>query len=381
MAVEIGTISKRRPVVGGNNGWWKRLERWMGIKAAFSVKRRVSFYRRLAKFAGRGVPVPEAIEGMWTRYEGRNSAERHVFREIYMRLDNGSTVSAAMGEYIPAVERTLIQAGETSGTLQTGFEMAAVLADGARRMRTAIATKLMEPIILVLMMVGILVVATYFVIPVFLQLDPNVDQWPFTPRMLHHIAFYIREWGIVTLVVAIAVGFWLKHIVPRWTGNVRRFCDKHVPPFTVYRAYTNAGFLLALGELTRNGTPIADAVQIMAPVSSPWLRWHLSAMAARLADGVEPGRAIDVGMLDQATMDDVEDYMRAASFSDALAALGEDAVEDGIARVNRAVSVVFGLTLTAVGFVMILIAVGPMMLAQHKMDQVKGGPNAMEIGK
>lgn len=352
------------------------LERWWGSKTAFGVKARVSLYKRLAKFAGRGTPVQEALEGMWQRYERRKDMQRHVFREIYMRLDDGEAVGLVMTDYVPASEAILIRAGEAAGSLETGFKIAAVIADGARSMRAAIWKKLAEPILLTVMLAAVLILATYYVMPSLLTLAPNVESWPAAPKMLHDIAFFVRDWGLVTLVALVAGGIGLRWLVPNWTRKGRAFCDRYIPPFTIYRGYSNAGFLLALGELTRNGTPIPDAVEMMLETGSPWLRWHLHKILRRLVDGVEPGRAIDVGMLDQTTMDEVEDYMRSSSFTDALASLGEDAVEEGIQKVNRATMAVLGISLVGVAFVMALIAIGPMMLGMHKMDQMGPGAKA-----
>lgn len=370
---DAATTETKTSFSAGGGGVFVRIDAWLGRVFGFGNSARVSLYRRLSKFANRGVPVPQALDGMWQRLEARKDSRRHCYRDLIRKLYEGASVAKVFSGYVPETERVLIAAGERSGTLASGFEMAATVADGAKQMRSLVRSKLSEPLILVIALVAVLVVMTIFVLPPLVTLSPDTAHWPWTARLLYLIATATRAVGIYILLFGITLGIVVVRSLPRWTGKTRGWFDRHIPPYTLYRAYQNATFLLALGELTRNGTPITEAIQLMDGVAMPWMRSHLNKMMVRMHEGFEPGRAIDTGMLDQTTMDDVEDYMRAGTFSDAISAIGQDAVDDGIKRVAKAAGVVFGISLFSVGFVMFLMSVGPMMLTMQKFDAMQPG--------
>lgn len=348
-------------------------EAWLGRVTGFGVKKRASLYKRMSKFTRRGVSVPQAIEGMWQRSTARNDAVRHCYGDILRLLMDGKSVANSMERYLPPTERVLIAAGERTGQLGSGFEMAAAVADGAKRMRGEVTNKLFEPAILVFALIAVMIVITVYVTPPLLEISPDPHTWPMAPKVLYYVSEFVRGWGIITAVLLVILGVVVTRSIPRWTGPTRVRFDKYIPPYTLYRAYQNASFLLALGELTRTGTPVTEAIGLMERVASPWMRWHLNRMIVRMHEGFAPGNAIDTGMLDQDTMDDVSDYMKAGSFSDAITSIGEDAVEDGVAKVGRTAGWIFGISLALVGFMMVMMSIGPMQFVGQKFDQMQGG--------
>ena len=80
-------------------------------------------YYDMATLLDAGVPILRCLDIM---IQGRQGYLKHAFTQIRDSLSHGSSLSESMGRYrrvFPEMDRMLIQAGETSGTVGDSLKM------------------------------------------------------------------------------------------------------------------------------------------------------------------------------------------------------------------------------------------------------------------
>ena len=353
----------------------ERIERFLG-RRKFGVRERKRFYEKLERFTRRGHPQEVALVGMWQRCLRTKDVRRHMFLDMLTDLKEGKPFSEAVAPFIPPSERLMVKSGELVGEYAQGFRQAAVIADGVGRMHGALRAQLAYPIVLLTAGAGALLVAAYMIIPSMMQVAPDVAGWPPVSRALYDMSWIVRHVGWFVLIVLIGGATLITWKMPSWMSPTRRRFDKHVPPWTMYRAYQGAAFLLAFGSLTQTGRPVSESLRDIASVAGPWLRSHIDRMIAMTDEGKSAGRAINTGLLDDDTVGGIEDYSRAGSFDQAIVAMGEDAIEDGVRTIEatgaRARGIAF---IVMMGLILVLWAgTAMLMLDIYTKSQTHGAP-------
>lgn len=354
----------------------------------FSADERVRLYERLERFVAHKVPLDEAIGSIYARLArpkkglfGRESRDgrRHVYERILSRLRLGKPFAEAAKEYLPSAEMVMVLVGEQSSNEAEGFRQARFVADVVRRMRGALVGALTYPAVLLALGCGFLVVIAAKFGPMMLEMagDRPVAAWPLPSRMLYQLAELVSSYGIVAGVLAILLGYAVLFSLPRWherMGGVRRGLDKFVPPYTIYREYQAASFLIAIGALVKASVPVDEALARIASISAPWVKWHLRKMLVAVRKGVDPGAAFNTGMLTDEVVGYIEDFNRAGGLDEALTVVGVESVEDSLRRVKRSSSVLgFGAMLLVVGMIVLIyagmIAMGQMVYTEAQQQR------------
>lgn len=338
------------------------MEHWIAKHTGFSVRKRIRLYQRLYRFTSSNISVGKALEMIWARYNRARDPRRTVFRRmIESNMNAGRSVADSMAAYIPAAERLLIFAGEEANKIASGFKQSIFVAGAVREMRKALTGALMYPLVLFVMLSAMLVGMALKFVPVMLQMAP-LSQWPTISLITYYVGMGVKSYGawilgglIVGVIVAVRT-------LPVWVGKTRAWCDRFVPPWTIYRQYTSAIFLISLSALTDAGRPIETAVNQLAVIAGPWMRNHLNTMHQRIIEGENPGRALNTGWLDKETCGDLEDYSAAGTLDSALAQIGKDTVEDAIDKIKGSAMVIRFLMMALVAVAIIIIYVGMVAL-------------------
>ena len=315
-----------------------RVEHWFAKTFNFGGKGRVRFYRKMERFTKNSFAHVKALQLMWTRYHRDGDTRRAVLRRVIDAMGDGMKFNQAIAPYIPPIERLIIAAGEQRGREAEGFQQCIFVAEASNRMRRALTSQLFYPVVLGLLLALMLwMVADQFV-PAMLDMLP-LAEWPAIARALYGLSVAVQSYGVATVVVIGVVTILILASLPRWTGPLRRFADRWLAPYVVYREYQGSTFLIALGSLVAAGRPVEATLEQFSLMATPWLKAHLEKMRAALNAGERPGRALRTGLLYRETEGDIEDYDAANSFDSALAAMGTETIEDGIERITSAAGV------------------------------------------
>ena len=215
--------------------WWTEAR---GKDKLLTTSRRLALYQRASRFASRGMDVGAVLGSMLKRANIKRQSEQGgvagaltrwinagqpgaMLEGWIKRLNNGELFSAALGEDVPAVERMAISAGEETGDMEAGFTMAAYIVESTRKIKSTLWATLAYPIVLILAMGALLVLISYQVMPVLIDMYP-LEFWPTIPASMYYLATAVRKFGLVFVVVSvagIAVSLWS---LPRWTGALRK---------------------------------------------------------------------------------------------------------------------------------------------------------------
>lgn len=309
-------------------------ERTLAKALNFGAKDRAGFYQRLERFAGRGYDVKVALAGMYERYQKKKDPRRAIWREWVRGLNAGRKFSDLVADYVPPAERLAISAGETTGEMARGFEMARYIAHSASRIRGVVIEALLYPLILSLVFIALLYFVAYKLLPAMLQISP-AETWPTISYALYLTANYVKDWGWLTILGIVAFWVFVVLRLPKSTSRVRLWLDRKLPPWTIYRRVQGANMLVTLAALSAAGNPVDESIRRMRKIASPWLTRHLDQFQRRTASGKKPAEAMDTGLLDDDVMGDIMDYDNAGAFSEALDAVGKDVVDMTIASITK----------------------------------------------
>lgn len=310
--------------------WFNRVQFSRGV--------RTRIYHKLATYLRNGVSDREAIRFLWNHVSNDGRKANHPVAIILDRwreaLRNGKTFGAAIAEWVPESEHRIISAGETAN-LSNALESAVFVQQAQAQVVSAIRMGTLYPIMLLAISIVFLVVMDYQAIPAF-RLSLPAAQWPTSIKTLTAVAdFVVGQWylpaGIITvIIVSVSVS------MARLTGRIRVFLDL-LPPWSIYRLYQGAGFLLTFSALVRNGVKDVSALEALMVAATPWYRERIGAAKANLREGKNIGTAFFLaghGFPDREIIQDLRSYETLPEFAIMLDRIGRDWLSANIAKIE-----------------------------------------------
>ena len=260
----------------------------------FSVKEQTLFAKRLSFLVKAGVPILECLHLI--RKQTRSRAKGRIFEQVIKDVSNGQYLASSLqkhGRFFGGFAINLIRVGETSGVLSQNL---AYLADELHKkhaLRRKVVGALVYPIFITVATLGLTTILTAYIfpklMPIFGSLGVNL---PLTTRILISVSAYLREWGILTLILFIVflVGvFALRANIK----TVRYYLDYFILRIPIAGSiavtYNLTNFTRTLGLMLRSGVPLTEALAITAE-TTPNLVYR--AAYVRMARGVTKGEQI-----------------------------------------------------------------------------------------
>lgn len=343
------------------------LELWWLKRAGFGRARRALYYRRLAAFVKDGVPLFDALERLRERHQHNGDPRAKMLGVWIQDLRRGRRLGEVLAGWSPPEEAVLITAAERGGQLAEGLEIAAGMADSMGRVVDAVRGAVTYPAVIFLALVGLVVFFSVSLVPQLADSLPP-EQWTGDAAAVYVLSQAVTNgWWLFALALAALVVVVMTTLAT-WTGEVREWVDHRVPPWSLYRAYQSAAFLVALSAMTRAGVPVMDSVMSIRDQSSPWMRGYLARAIRSLRGGLSPGVALALPLFDPDTADDIHVYGASGAFESALAGIGARVVEHTVRLAGQIAKVVNALMLLAGG-----LTIGWIYLAIYGLTQTVGG--------
>lgn len=384
------------------------------LQVRFAMSRpqtRIEIYERFETFTGEDKSLDAIIRTLLSNADEEKSPWAVMWRDVARRYINDvRPFSEALGRYIPSVERVMLSVGESSGKWTSAFHEARFVCEANGRIRDELRKQLMYPVILLLALIGMLVVIASEVAPQLeMMLDRPVDEWPMSSYLLKTIGDGLISQGLyaaagagaVLWAVMATLGSWVPHTFtrpdetygrkplfyalaalaatagatwafgvlgayivggliigamthPRFRAHVRAGLDQSVPPWSIFREYQAASFLIGMAALVRSGRPFDAAIRDVARIASPWLRAHLDTMLDRARAAERSGEAMNTGLLGKEVARYIRDFDRMGSFRNSLDAVGVRGVDRAVKRVS--------IQAGALRFAMVVLVMLTMML-------------------
>lgn len=312
--------------------FYAALPRVVSNAMLFGLKQRLALYEMLGSLVKGGVPIDVALRRLYERKAAKNRPESFILRKWLTKMDHGMPFHDAIKDEVPAAEQVLIIAGGMSDDLHGGLAQAVRATKGAQEIKNVLIGGMSQPAFLMLAVFGVLIGFAKYMAPEFSQMLPEA-RWAGYSGMLLRVSQFVASWWVVVMAAIAAVVSLFFWSLPRWTGPVRGSLD-HRLPYSVYRSYSAATFLIALSALLRAGIPLDGALKRIRANSSPWQAAHVGKMLRKMENGSDPGTAMDTGLVDDATSDQLYIYSKSVDFSAALKDIGEDAIVQGVASIR-----------------------------------------------
>jgi len=308
------------------------LRRW-ALKMSFGLKVRKTLYKKLS-FYVRNIPMVDALRRIQARYEKRKAPQAKLLQVWVHAMADGQSFSQAIEGWIPSNELVLIRASERSGDLAMGLEQAVTASEAIARARGAMF-KLIEPVLLSTALIGLAAMFRLKMVPQFEKMLP-LSAWSGNAKIMYSVSnFIVKDWYWLLIVVALIIAAIVK-TMPTWVGERRAFMDRHIMPWSIFRMYQGAAFMVAVGGLLRS-MAMREVLVIVRANANPWLRHHMDIMLSRLRAGENNmGRVMNTGLLDDDLSGDLEDFadIDAATFNKVVRESGDEVLEDSVQKIS-----------------------------------------------
>lgn len=238
-----------------------------GGKGHVTTKDRIMFTRQLSTLIGAGLPLATSLRTVIEQTQGK--AMKEIAEEILTNVESGKTLYdsfSAHPEVFDGVYRALIQAGETSGTLDLALRRLADQEEKDAAMMGKIKGALVYPFIILAVIIAVLAFMMIMVVPQVEKLYKDMDEeLPGLTKALVEISnFFGNFWWLVLLVVIAIVGstyFFIKR-----TPAGRKAMDSfkiHVPIFGgLFRKLYVSRFARTAEMMLATGVPMLDSIKI-----------------------------------------------------------------------------------------------------------------------
>lgn len=337
-------------------------------KFQFGGKVRGRTYKKLATFLKNGVPLSEALTIMWrhTSEDGkkRNDPTALILNEWRKRVGNGDTFGTAISGWVPEGDRVIIDGGEKAGLHEAIMDAIKINAAGKKILKT-IWLGAAYPIILTIVALGFMIMFSVRIVPAFTQVLPR-SQWQGSAATMANIADGIYHYLVPGLVAFGFVCFAVSYTMPRWVGRIRVIADKY-PPWSLYRLYAGAGFMLVLSAMTKAGVQMTEILRTLKRGSLPWYDERIGGALRHVSNGENIGEALwltGLNFPDAETVKDLRSYAEQDGFEEILRELGEQWIEESIEKVQAQTG-----AMRNVGFIVFGIVFGGIASATFGLEQ------------
>jgi type II secretory pathway component PulF len=230
------------------------------------LKNLSSFCRQMHVLICSGTPQVESLEAMERQIP--EGPWRDVIHDVRMRVEEGAPMSEAMEQHpahFDAIARSMVAAGESSGTMGEMLKRLGTLVHKQLQVRKAVLGAMSYPLVLVGLATGVLAVLLVYVIPRFGELFLSLDvPLPGTTQALLSISAVLQEYWWIFLGLLVAGGVAVRILAASPAGI--RLRDTILVRFPkigdVTRSIITARITRLLGAMLESKVPVLDSLQL-----------------------------------------------------------------------------------------------------------------------
>lgn len=258
------------------------------------AKDRVLFSRQLSTLINAGLPLLQALRSV--NQQTSSKQLQIVLAGVIADVESGSSLAKAMGKYPDVFNQvyiSLIEAGESSGTLDKSLDRLAVQQEKEADLNSKIRGAMIYPIVVVVVMIAVVGFMIVKVLPQVKTLYEGMQgaQLPLITRMLLAVSdFVIHFWWVMLIVLVVGVFF-----TTRWarTGPGKEVIDmakmKAWPIGRLFMKVYMARFTRTSATLVSSGVPLLQVLDITAKAVN---NIHIGRAIMQAAEKVKGGKAL-----------------------------------------------------------------------------------------
>ena len=224
--------------------------------------------RQLSAMLTSGLTLVRALDILYK--EQQKDSAKQVFRDIYEEVQKGTAFSDALkmqqGAF-PDFMVSMIQAGESSGSLDVIIRRLELYYDKQNKLNNKIKSSMMYPIILAVLCLAVVILLFTFIMPTFKDLLTEEDMQGLTGALFAITDSLTGYWYIyigVVLAVVFIVFYGLKIPDVRYKFD-KMICKIPKAGKLILKVYTGR-FARTLSSLYSSGIPMVEALERSAGV-------------------------------------------------------------------------------------------------------------------
>lgn len=172
------------------------------------MKDKVVFMRQMATMVSAGLPLTRALEIMEQQVE--NPAFRKIIAQVKASVESGESLSDSFrqaGEVFDDVSLNLIEAGESSGNLDTILTKLAVELEESKKLADKLRGALIYPIIILVVIVAVVVLLMFVLVPSMAEIyaDFGAELPAVTTFLINMSNFAVEYWWTILLTLAVLI--------------------------------------------------------------------------------------------------------------------------------------------------------------------------------
>lgn len=275
------------PVV--ENG--SRIARFIG---RIKPKDRVLFSRQLATLINAGLPLVQSLRTVSA--QSQNKQLKVYTNQIISDVESGTSLSRAMSRHPQAFNQmyiSLIEAGETSGTLDKSLERLATQQEKDAELSSKIKGALVYPLVVTGVMIAVVIFMLVGVLPqvqVLYEGTPGASL-PLPTRILLAVSsFIVSFWWLVLILIGVGSFFFLKWFQTKAGRSTVDRLKMRLPvigPLFI-KSYM-ARFARTGATLIASGVPLLQVLEI---TSRSVNNVHVEASILTIVDRVRTGKSL-----------------------------------------------------------------------------------------
>ena len=242
------------------------------IKASSKLKIKdqelLLFTRKLTTMMKAGLAIVPALEML--EQQSENPKFTPIIDDLLQKINSGVTLSEAVESYpsiFDIVYVNLIKAGEASGNLDTFLERICVNLEKTIKIKKAIKSAMMYPIILLTVAVSVVGIMMIFVVPVFVEIFGNANiELPGPTKLVMAISDFLRSWMAPIIIISGFVIIKVAKTIIKKNNTLQQAFDKKLMQLPVIgnlvRDAIMARFSMVLANLIAGGVNLIEATEI-----------------------------------------------------------------------------------------------------------------------
>lgn len=224
------------------------------------------FTRQFAVMLNAGLPMVECLDIAVQQCEAREL--KRVLHKVKESVQTGSTVTEALSKhrkYFDELYIHMVQAGETSGTLDTILNRIATYREKRDALVRKVKAALIYPAIVLVVAVAVTIVMLTYIVPIFVNMFQGIEaQLPLPTRFVVGLSNFFTEQLLLIVILFLGILLGLQYFLRSSRG--RLFIDKlflRIPVIgNLTRKTAVARFSKTLGTLMSSGVSILEALDI-----------------------------------------------------------------------------------------------------------------------
>ncbi len=226
--------------------------------------------RQLATLLGSNVPLMEALEALIDQVE--KPAHKQLWVSVRDRIREGASLADALGQHpktFSTLYQQMVKAGEASGTLALILVRVSQYLEAQVALRSKIFSILAYPVLMMILSGLILIFLISFVVPKVTGIFSDMQKaLPLPTVFLLAISNFLRNYGVVIVLMIIALIVWLKRYIATPAGRWQYDTITIKLPLVgrLFKIMAVARFAKTLATLLEAGIPLLPALAIVQEV-------------------------------------------------------------------------------------------------------------------